>query len=224
MFSNPLLISRRRCSHRIRLRLLPGCRCRLLCLLAGFRCHRLHPRLLQGCCLRLPLNDHLRLLQGRCLRLRLRLSDHLRLLPGFRLRRLHRFRPLPWCRCRRLHQRLLPGCCRAVAFAFASTTTCACFRASASAASTRCRAAELPPPPSSVWLPFLPCNCLGILQARQRTNVRPLCPGSEKQTRTICRTKSKPFRFSNNGQQCSCKEVTVIVGGTLLPWITHEQT
>ena len=225
MFSNPLLLSRRRCSHRIRLRLLPRCRCRLLCLLAGFRCHRLHPRLLQGCCLRL------------------RLSDHLRLLPGFR--------PLPWCRCRRLHQRLLPGCClrfrlhdhlrlfpgfclrrlhplpgcRAAA-AFASTTTCACFRASASAASTRCRAAELPPPlpPSSVWLPFLPCNCLCILQARQRTNVRPLCPGSEKQTRAICRAKSKPFRFSNNGQQCSCKEVTVIVGGTLLPWITHEQT
>ena len=91
MFSNPLLLSRRRCSRCLRLRLLPGCRCRLLCLLAGFRCHRLHPRLLQGCYLRL------------------RLSDHLRLLPGFR--RLHRFRPLPWCRCRRLHQRLLPGCC-----------------------------------------------------------------------------------------------------------------
>ena len=58
MFSNPLLLSRRRCSRRIRLRLLPGCRCRLLCLLAGFRCHRLHPRLLQGCCLRLHLSDH----------------------------------------------------------------------------------------------------------------------------------------------------------------------
>ena len=93
MFSNPLLLSRRRCSRRLRLRLLPGCRCRILCLLAGFRCRRLHLRLLQGCCLRL------------------RLSDHLRLLPGLRLRRLHRFRPLPCSRCRRLHRRLLPGCC-----------------------------------------------------------------------------------------------------------------
>ena len=91
MFSNPLLLSRRRCHRRLRLRLLPGCRYGLLCLLAGCRSLRpgllRRPRLLQGCCLRL------------------RLSDHLRLLPGFRLR------PLPCCRCRRPHQRLLPGCC-----------------------------------------------------------------------------------------------------------------
>ena len=222
MFSNLLLLSRRRCSRRLRLRLrlLPGCRCRLLCLLAGFRCHRLHPRLLQGCCLRLRLSDHLPCCRAAAFA----------------------FTSATTCACCRASASAasiasarcrgaavvasIDACCRAAAFAFASTTTCACFRASASAASTRCRAAELPPPlpPSSVWLPFLPCNCLCILQARQRTNVRPLCPGSEKQTRTIRRAKSKPFRFSNNGQQCSCKEVTVIVGGTLLPWITHEQT
>ena len=130
MFSNPLLVSRRRCYRRIRLRLLPGYRCCLICLLAGcrccslrpgllggFRCRRLHPRLLQGCCLHL--------------------SDHLRLLPGFRLHRLHRFRAAAVVAS-------INAYCRAFAFAFASATTCACFRASASAGSTRCRAAAAP--------------------------------------------------------------------------------
>ena len=170
MFGNPLSLSRR---------LFPGCRYRLLCLLAG--CRSLGSGLL-----RRP-----RLLVGFRCRRRLRLSGHLRLLPGFRLR------PLPLSSPPSTPAAGLPPP----------------------------PAAALPPPlpPSSVWLPFLPCNCLCILQARQRTNVRPLCPGSEKKTRTICRAKSKPFRFSNNGQQCSCKEVTVKVGGTLLPGITHEQ-
>ena len=116
MFSNPLLLSRRRCYRRIRLRLFPGYRCRLLCLLAGFCCRRLQPRLLQGCCVRL------------------RLSDHLRLLPGFRLHRLRRFRAATVVASMNAY-------CWAAAFAFASAITCACFRASASVASTRCRVA-----------------------------------------------------------------------------------
>ena len=110
MFSNPLLLSRRRCYRRLRLLcLLTGCRSlrqgllRRLRLLAGFHCRGLHPRLLQGCCLRLRLSDHLRLLP----------RFRLRPLPGcclrFHLRRLH---PLP--SCRRL--RLLSGClsCHAI--------------------------------------------------------------------------------------------------------------
>ena len=98
MFRNPLLLSRRRCY--CRLRLLSGCRYRLLCplagcrslhpgllrrprLLAGFRCRRLHPRLLQG----LPPPP-----------------PPAAGLPGCRLH----LRPLPSCRRRCL--RLLSGC------------------------------------------------------------------------------------------------------------------
>ena len=190
MFSNPLLLSRRRCYRH--LHLLPGCRCRLLCPLAGFRCRRLHPRLL----------------------------------PGFLLRRLHRFCPLPCCRCRRLHQRLLPACClRDHLRLFPGF----CLRRLHPLPACRCRLHPRPLPSCRrrclrLLAAFVAMQLLCILQARQRTNVRPLCPGSEKQTRTICRAKSKPFRFSNNGQQCSCKEVTLIVGDTLLPGITYEQT
>ena len=83
----------------------------------------------------------------------------------------------------------------------------------------------LPLPPFSVGLPFSPCNCLCMLQAWQRTNVWPLRPGNGKRTRTIRRAKSKPFRFSYNGQQhCSCKKFTVLVGCMLLPGISRGQT
>ena len=160
--------------------LLAGCHCRSLLpgllrhprLLAGFHCRRLHPRLLQGCCLRL------------------RLSDHLRLLPDFRLRRLrrlrrlHRFRPLPLSP---------PPSTPATGLLMPPPPP---------------PAAELPPPlpPPSAWLPFLPCNCLCILQAQQRTNVRPLCSGSEKQTRTICRAKSKPFRLATMDDSAAARK------------------
>ena len=185
MFSNPLLLSRRRCYRRLHLRLLPGCRYRLsihaCCRAAAFA---FASATTSVCC---------RAFASAC------------------------------CRCRRLHQRLLPSLSPPRPPAPVSGLLPPPPPPASGLSPPPPPATELPPPPSSVWLPFLPYNCLCILQARQRTNVRSLCPGSEKQTRTICKAKSKPFRFSNNRQQCNCKEVTVIVGGTLLPGITHEQ-
>ena len=110
MFSNPLLLSRRRCYRRLHLRLLPGCRYRLsihaCCRAAAFAfasattsvCCRAFA---SACC---RVAAVVASINACCLRFRLR--DHLRLFPGFCLRRLH---PLPGCR---LHLRPLPSCRR----------------------------------------------------------------------------------------------------------------
>ena len=116
MFSNPLLLSRRRCYHRIHLRLLPGCRCRSLCpgllrrprLLAGFLCRRLFASATTCACCRASASTA-STASARCRAAAVVAS--------------------------------INACCRAAVFAFASATTCACFQASASAASTRFRAA-----------------------------------------------------------------------------------
>ena len=171
MFSNPLLLSRRRCYRRLRLRQLPGCRYRLLCLLAGCRSLRPSP----SACWRASA---------------VAASIHACCTAA-----AFAFASATTCACCRAS----PSPAAVLPLSSPPSTPVAGLLPSLSPPRPLAPvsgllppppppAAELLPPlpPSSVWLPFLPCNCLCILQARQRTNVR----------RFVLAVKSRRERFA----------------------------